>query len=166
MKFFSSDKFKFKISKESFILFLVTFFVVVLDQLSKWLVDIYYLRPTSILGPIMQFNNIHNKGGGFGILEGQLWLFIVFAVFAIVFILYFKDRFELKLKFAFFVLIGGIIGNLVDRVWFGYVRDFIDFHFWPVFNLADVFIVLSVGYIVYYIFRYDVDYVEKEGSNE
>lgn len=57
------------------------------------------------------------------------------------------------LKLALALQLGGALGNLVDRVRFGYVVDFLDFHIWPVFNLADVAIVVGVGLLCWQLCR-------------
>ena len=56
-------------------------------------------------------------------------------------------------KVFFGLLIGGIIGNLIDRIMLGYVVDFIDFRIWPVFNLADSFVTISVIGLIFYLWK-------------
>lgn len=103
-----------------------------------------------------QTNN-GNSGAAFGILSGKKWVLILMtvvfvAVFA-VFDCWQKPQSKLYLiGFAF--ILGGAIGNLVDRIRFGYVRDFINFTFWksfPTFNMADAFLCVGVAIMCIYL---------------
>jgi signal peptidase II len=60
---------------------------------------------------------------------------------------------DLMLKIAFSLILGGAAGNLVDRIRFGYVIDFLDFRVWPVFNLADTAITIGAGLLIVYLFK-------------
>jgi signal peptidase II len=98
--------------------------------------------------------HIANPGAAWGILPGFKAGFIVLAVIALVAIYYYRHALALKsmpMQFAFGLLCGGIIGNLIDRIRLHYVIDFLDFHLpgyrWPAFNVADSGI--SVGVTVY-----------------
>lgn len=110
---------------------------------------------------VVSIYSTHNYGASWSILSGATWLFIalacVFVAGMIAFDIFYKKDFGAngwyKVGFAF--LLGGIIGNLVDRIAFGYVRDFIklDFINFPIFNIADT--ALTVGcicLIVYLLF--------------
>jgi len=106
--------------------------LVIMDQVSK-----YFLEIT------------RNTGAAFGILQGQNLFLILISLIALgFFILYYK-----KYQIASMFVISGIIGNLIDRIFLGYVRDFIDLRFWPVFNLADSFMVVGIGLLVWIIFK-------------
>ena len=58
-----------------------------------------------------------------------------------------------KLSFGISFLLGGIIGNLIDRIFRGYVIDFIDFKLWPVFNIADIFVVIGIILVIWYFIK-------------
>ena len=100
----------------------------------------------SIFGDALKLVYVENRGAAFGILQGQLLLFLVLTVAILIALLYYlyrrKSR-ELLLSLAIGLIIGGAIGNLADRMTLGYVVDFImvdlvDFYAFPVFNVADI----------------------------
>lgn len=91
------------------------------------------------------FGNIKNYGAAFGALEGFNWFFV--AIGAIVIWILLKYRKKVN-KYGFYFLMAGVLGNLIDRVIFRYVRDFISINIWPSFNLADVFNVVGVILII------------------
>ncbi len=132
--------------------------VVVLDQASKYAAARYLVRHAEVqLLPILNLTLVYNAGAAFGFLSGaggwQNWAFLGVAVLACVVILSMLrglgpgDRW---LAVALTLILGGAVGNLVDRVAHGYVIDFIDFHFggwhfWT-FNVADS--AITIGAIV------------------
>ncbi|MBS3135242.1 signal peptidase II [Candidatus Woesearchaeota archaeon] len=109
--------------------------LVVLDQVSK-----YFLT------------TITNTGAAFGILKGYNILLLIINLIALIICIFFyiKDK---KLKLPLTFLIAGILGNLIDRIFFGYVRDFINLKFWPVFNLADSYNVIGVIILIVIIWK-------------
>lgn len=131
--------------------------VVALDLWTKYLAmaNLELFRPV----PMTDWFNLtlaHNTGAAFSLLaEGggwQRWFFIVVASGISVFLLGWLWRLPLAaraLPVALMLVLGGAIGNLIDRIRFGYVVDFIDLHYagwhWPAFNLADSAIVVGVG---------------------
>ena len=135
--------------------FLVALFVVVLDQLSKhWMLSHFNLYQTQPLLPMLNLSLTFNTGASFGFLSSfdgwQRWFFaFVSSLISLVLIGWIvrlpqNDR---ALAFALSLTLGGAIGNLYDRLKFGYVIDFIDVyyknHHWPTFNLADSAICLG-----------------------
>lgn len=125
------------------IMLVTSFLVLVLDQLTK-----YFLKnKTFILTNFFKIDYTENIGAAFGMMKGFNWLFIIVAFIVIFFILKYykeikKEKFYVHLATGF--LLGGVLGNLVDRLFLGYVRDFIDFNFWPTFNVADAFSTIAV----------------------
>jgi signal peptidase II len=123
-----------------------TLLVVVLDQITKLLVKSrFYLQESiEIFGDVLRFTYIQNEGMAFGIRVGGKLFFTVFASIASIVILVYlyrmrNERFFSRLSLA--LILGGAIGNLVDRFAYGAVIDFIDVGVgntrWPVFNIAD-----------------------------
>jgi len=94
--------------------------------------------------------NIKNYGAAFGLLEGFNWLFIIIGFLVVCIIAYYKDKVSKKVFYGLCFLLAGTIGNLIDRIVFGYVRDFIQIGIWPSFNLADVFNVVGILLILIY----------------
>ena len=99
-------------------------------------------------------NSIKNSGTLFGLFQNTNVIFVIFTVVVMVVILHsYKKEKSLQLGFNF-ILAGGF-GNLVNRLQYGYVIDFIDFGLWPVFNFADLFVVIGIVLIVIKIIRKD-----------
>ncbi|HGJ67241.1 TPA: signal peptidase II [bacterium] len=101
---------------------------------------------------IVEFVYTTNTGAGFSILQNQNTLLSWIAVIALGIIIYYYSYFP---KLGFLMIISGIIGNLIDRLIYGYVIDFINFKIWPVFNIADSFVFLGVAYTVIIWLRKD-----------
>ena len=117
-------------------LILISLAIVILDQLSKF-----------------YFGKTKNYGAAFGILQGYNWLFIIIALSVIFAVLYYYKEFKSYGKYGVIFLFSGSIGNLVDRLFLGYVRDFIELGFWPSFNIADSFNVIGVVMLIVYFWR-------------
>ena len=116
--------------------------ILALDQLSKFIVikNLNANQSIPIIKGLLYVTFVRNCGAAFGILKNQLPLFIFTALFAIVLIFLViskkKER-PLILNISLGLILAGAIGNLIDRLFLGYVVDFIDFRIWPVFNVAD-----------------------------
>lgn len=125
-----------------------------IDQLSKGLISLYIPLNESIkLTNFLSITYVHNIGAAFSILKGARWLFIILGIIAlnIIYIFFIKDKKLTNFEIIIYALmLSGIIGNIIDRVLYGYVIDFIDitlFNF-AIFNFADSFIVISVILLV------------------
>jgi signal peptidase II len=122
---------------------LISLAVIFADQLSKFFVskNLSLHESLPVLKGILYLSLVHNRGAAFGIFKGSLSWFIFTALFAIALILFDLKRERLdKLSlytFSLALILGGAAGNLLDRLRFGYVVDFLDFRVWPVFNVAD-----------------------------
>lgn len=123
--------------------------IVAIDQVSKALV-VHSLsggRVIVLFGGLVQLDYTVNSGAAFGILQARGLLFILVAVVVSVIIVVSYRRVvagPLVVRIALGLVLGGAIGNLIDRVRLGHVVDFIDLGWWPVFNLADSSIVVGV----------------------
>jgi len=135
--------------------FLIAGIVIGLDQLSKYLV-----RANMVLGEsipeegFFRFTYGTNTGGVFGFFSNQTFLITVAAIVSVVIILLYsrhKMAHSMLVKVSLGLILGGSIGNLIDRVRFGAVTDFIDVGAWPVFNLADSAIDIGVVLLIIYI---------------
>lgn len=131
--------------------------VIVLDQITKALVNTHFaMDEYRIVTPFFALVRVHNSGAAFSILADasgwQRGFFIVVALVASVAITYFlrKHAREPWLAFALALVLGGALGNLIDRVLLGHVVDFLYFHYrdfsWPAFNVADI--AISCGAII------------------
>lgn len=134
--------------------------VLILDQLTKYLAAGYLMRQGEIhLLPFLNLVLVHNTGAAFGFLSSaggwQNVFFIVVALAACAFILWMGWRLGAKDKLlatALMLVLGGALGNLVDRVFHGYVIDFIDVYYgtwhWPAFNVADSAITIGAVLLI------------------
>ena len=131
---------------------LVTF-IVVLDQLSKSYIQANMRLGESIpvLPDIFHITYILNPGAAFGLFADQTFFFIGLAVAMVLAVIYFYSAIKKEsawMKIGVGLLVGGAIGNLVDRIQIGKVVDFFDFRIWPIFNIADIGIVCGAFIIV------------------
>ncbi len=136
-------------------IFSVTLGIIVLDQLSKLLVQEFMNQGQSIkiLESFLYLTYLENPGAAFGILPYRTTLFILVTIAVMVFIFYYLRKLPshyrlMRLGLTF--MLAGAAGNLIDRLRIGYVIDFINLNFWPpVFNVADVAIVIGIIVFVY-----------------
>ncbi len=128
---------------------------VILDQWSKWLIvkNMEFGERISIWDPWFGILSHRNRGAAWGMMEGQMWLFTIVTVAVIIAIIYFYHK-EAKGKPLFqislMLLLGGAVGNFIDRLFRGEVVDFVDvlipvfnYHF-PIFNIADAALTIAV----------------------
>ncbi len=134
--------------------------MLVLDQISKWLTVAYmeYAQVIPLI-PNLNLRYIHNEGAAFSFLADaggwQRWGFAAFALLVsagLVAMLRAERAGNRLLGCAYALILGGAIGNLIDRVAYGYVIDFIDFYVgnwhWPAFNIADSAICVGAGMMI------------------
>lgn len=131
-------------------LFLTGFAVLALDQAVKFVI---YSRLSGgqsmkVIPNIFHITLVLNKGAAFGLLKDQRIFFIILSVSAIFFIIAYiwkNNSRSIFLLSSLGLLLGGATGNLIDRIRFGYVIDFLDFRVWPVFNVADSAITIGAA---------------------
>jgi signal peptidase II len=123
---------------------IIIILIIGLDQLTKFILNnnLVLNFPYPVIKGFFYLTLVHNKGAAFGILKNQLFLFISSSIFAII-LIYFNlkksgNKKKLSLNdLALGLILSGAVGNLIDRLFLGYVVDFLDFRVWPVFNVAD-----------------------------
>ncbi len=145
-------------SKKLFVVFLSAFIVLFLDQLTKLIItnSLELSQSIPIIKNIFHLTYITNTGSVFGILKGWQLPLIFFSIAVIGFIFYYMDEIKEKerlLQFFIGFILGAAIGNLIDRILYGHVIDFLDFRIWPVFNIADSFITISVIFLMIYFWK-------------
>ena len=142
-------------------IFIIAVLSLVIDQLTKILVGIFLTLNESvpILHNFFSITFIQNYGAAWNLLNNKVDFLIFVSLFAI-FILYrymYNFKRNKRNTLAFGLILGGIVGNLIDRVFLGYVRDFLSFRFWnyqyPIFNFADTFIVIGVFLLILAIIK-------------
>jgi signal peptidase II len=139
--------------------------VVILDQITKILIlkNLPLYHSVTIIPGLFNITHILNPGGAFGFMAHQdsslrNFLFILLASVAVCFIFYFyknTNRTHPFLASGFALILGGAIGNLIDRIRFGKVVDFLDFYIrnyhWPAFNVADSAITVGVAVFIFHL---------------
>lgn len=138
--------------------------IVVIDRIVKFLITSNYDVGESedIIGSFFSITYIRNTGAAFSLFKDQnIDLLIFLPLCAVIFGAYFIIKFRyphITYAWAIWLIMGGAVGNLIDRIMYGYVVDMFDFHFWPVFNVADIAIVIGGILLVWYILRYEWAY--------
>jgi len=153
--------------KRNYLYFIFIFFWLALDQLSKYLIakslSLYQVVP--VIPGFFNLTRVHNRGAIFGFLgnSGQplaliflnVGALLAFAVVAYYFLKTPPEMIMTKLSFA--LIISGAMGNILDRIFRGYVIDFLDFYIgryhWPFFNLADSCITVGAILLIFNLFR-------------
>ena len=138
--------------------YIVAILLIVADQFSKFL-TVKYLKPIStvnIIDGIFSFTYVENKGAAFGILQNARWVFIVATIVAIIVMVWYKLKYKPQGKvvnISMCLLLSGAIGNMIDRLLLGYVVDMFEVTFidYPVFNVADCFVVIGAILLCIYI---------------
>ncbi len=128
----------------------IALLIIGLDQLLKYIV---LISNPSLNLKILTIHLVQNTGAGFGILKNQTLLLGIISLCVALTVLfnYKKIQKEYLPQVLWGIFLGGVTGNLIDRLFRGLVIDFIDFGFWPAFNVADAAITISViGLIIYY----------------
>jgi signal peptidase II len=134
--------------------------VLVLDQLTKAAIvaTTELGARISVIGDVIELRHHRNTGAAFSLLEGQLWLFLVVTVLGLGMIVYFHRSLRgraLWLQVVLGLILGGTLGNFVDRVRYGYVVDFVSVGIgelrWPTFNVADASLVVGILLLVAYL---------------
>ncbi|WP_422448216.1 signal peptidase II [Thermoanaerobacterium sp. DL9XJH110] len=137
-------------------LILYSLIILAADQLSKFLIR-STLRPHQsipIITDVFHITYVQNTGAAFSILRGKTYFFTMVSILIILMIVYYAKKIpagKKLLRFTLALICGGAAGNLVDRLRYGYVVDFLDFRVWPVFNIADSAIVAGVLILAYLI---------------
>lgn len=144
------------------LLLIVTALVVTLDQLSKlWIRTHLAPRESLPITDRLSLVNIENTGGAFGLLANQTFLIIIISIAGLLFILLFLRYLSPATTLSIVsigLIMGGGVGNIIDRIRLSYVTDFIyfrlwgDFH-WPAFNIADAALTVGIFALIYYFYK-------------
>ncbi len=136
---------------------LFSFIIFIIDQIVKLFVGFSLELNTSItvFNNFFYISNVHNYGAAFSILYGNRIFLVIVSIITLVLVYYFllkNKKFNWYNIILYSLLIGGILGNLFDRIMYGYVVDYFDFYIFnynfPIFNIADICIVISVILII------------------
>jgi len=138
-------------------------FLVFVDQISKLAVlkRLHQDDSVPVLPGVFHLTLVYNSGSAFGFLRNRNWILAYITLLAIIIILFllvrrphFKSNLYLRLwQGALILILCGASGNLIDRIRFGYVVDFLDFRVWPVFNFADAMISCGVFLLLFLLIK-------------
>jgi signal peptidase II len=128
--------------------------LVVLDQALK----LFFEKTQAILDlRLVALHLVTNTGASFGMLQGNNALLAWFSVIVLGIIMINADKIKKEQVLPVLLVVAGLLGNLIDRVFRGYVVDFIDFRLWPVFNLADSCVVIGIIWLIIVILKKDLE---------
>ncbi len=149
--------------KKAIPLFVVAVPMLTLDILTKWIVreNIQLDDSISVINGFFYLSHHRNSGAAFGILANQRTLLVLVTIAALIFIFLYSNRYRNSkwVQTALGFVLGGAVGNFLDRLFLGEVVDFLQFGiesknlFWPTFNVADVSVCIGAGMLIVYLFR-------------
>lgn len=143
---------------------------IILDQLTKWIVvnSMELSESIVLIENLFSFTYVRNYGAAWGMFSNQQWVFMIATSIALIImpiILYRYRHVHFLFSLSLSLFIGGAIGNMIDRIFVGYVVDFLEFTFidFPVFNVADICVVFgAIIMIIYALFFDKTFFVEKK----
>jgi len=138
--------------------YLIALILLFVDQLSKYVIrqNMSLAESIPVINRVFHITYVENKGIAFGLFPQGHFLFIVISLIIILAIVFFARKKiikSLKEKVCLGLVLGGALGNLVDRLRFGFVIDFLDFRIWPVFNLADSGVCIGGILMVFFLLK-------------
>ncbi len=137
--------------------FVIIVLIIALDQLMKALIRFHMDLNTTIplIDGIFHVTYIHNYGAAFSLFENKTFFLIGMQLIVIGAMIIFLAKKHKKENWSFLLslsmIVAGGLGNLIDRIRFGYVVDFLDFKVWPIFNVADIAVCTGCGLLILYI---------------
>lgn len=145
--------------------------LVIIDQITKML-TLAYIKPVNtieVIKNVLSFTYVENKGAAFGILQNARWVFIIFTMAVIAAFIYYTIKKAPSSRLYYVsvgLIIAGGVGNLIDRIFRGFVVDMIELTFinYPVFNFADCCVVIGSFLFCIYILKYDSKAENKNGD--
>ena len=147
--------------------------LVAVDQITKY-IALTQLKPigsVTFIDGFMDFTFVENRGAAFGIFGGKTWLLLVISIIICAVLVWAmtkmpKTKEYRKLRVTFVLILSGAVGNIIDRALRGYVVDFFEFTFikWPVFNMADIYVVVGTIVMAVIIMFFMKDEKENAGK--
>lgn len=149
---------------EKKVIWIISFICIIIDQIIKFIINnnINLYDQNTIIDNFFNLTNVRNYGAAWSILTGSRIMLIIVTILIMIGLYYFfirKEKLKKYEKVIYGFLYGGIIGNLIDRIFRGYVIDYLEFYIFgynfPVFNLADILIVISMFFIIISVIKGD-----------
>ena len=137
----------------------------IVDRITKVLIGLNYnlLETKPIINNLFSITYVKNKGAAFSILENKIPILIIISILAIILLVYYLNKeknISMLSTFSYGIIIGGILGNLFDRVFLNGVVDFLSFkifdYYFPIFNIADSLIVIGIIILIIEIIINDI----------
>ncbi|MFJ5749928.1 signal peptidase II [Peribacillus frigoritolerans] len=153
--------------------YLIALLVIALDQLTKWMIvkKMEYGESIEIIENLLYITSHRNRGAAWGILQGQMWFFYIITIAVIIGLVYYIQKMakeSILLGVALGLMLGGAIGNFIDRVARQEVVDFVHTYIFsysfPVFNVADAALSIGVGLLLIHMFLEEKNAKEKDNG--
>jgi signal peptidase II len=153
--------------------YLIALLVIALDQLTKWMIvkKMEYGESIEIIENLLYITSHRNRGAAWGILQGQMWFFYIITIAVIIGLVYYIQKMAKEsrlLGVALALMLGGAIGNFIDRIARQEVVDFVHTYIFsysfPVFNVADAALSIGVGLLVIHMFLEEKNGKEKDNG--
>lgn len=147
------------------VFYAITLAIVALDQITKLKISSTMSRGESrrVFDDFVRLTYVHNDGAAFGLNLGGRWAFVAVTVAVALYIIvsYSRQETSLRARLALSCILGGALGNLIDRIRLGEVIDFLQVGvggvYWPIFNVADIGVSVGVGLLALHLFRKEPD---------
>lgn len=138
----------------------IIFLIIIIDQLTKFLM---IGKQITLIPGLLQLKYAQNTGMAFGLGSNKLWLITIINITVIIILIYVLIKYKLA-QIPLTLIISGAISNLIDRIFKGYVIDFVKVELFdfPTFNIADIFIVLGTILLIIFIIKGDFKYGRKK----
>ncbi|WP_409294445.1 signal peptidase II [Peribacillus sp. SCS-26] len=153
--------------------FIVALFVIALDQFTKWLIvkNLELGESIEVISQFFYITSHRNRGAAWGVLQGQMWFFYIITLVVVAGLIYYivkHAKNNVLLGVSLGLMLGGAVGNFIDRIWRKEVVDFIhvyivDYSF-PVFNIADSALCIGVIMLIIYMLIEEKAAKEKENA--
>ncbi|MBI2140211.1 signal peptidase II [Candidatus Woesearchaeota archaeon] len=138
-------------------LFGISFAIFIFDRITKSLVleKLSEHQSVPVLKGIFHITSVQNTGASFGLLSGSNSILLGISALVAALIIFHRNKIiqEKSLFLPFGLILGGALGNIFDRIFFGYVIDFLDFRVWPVFNIADSAITIGAVLLAWQLWK-------------
>lgn len=142
--------------------YIIALIIIIIDQVTKWLIvkSMQLGESITVIEDFLYITSHRNRGAAWGILQGQMWFFYIITVIVIIGIIVYIQKFargKYLLGISLGLMLGGAIGNFIDRVYRKEVVDFVDTYIFgydfPIFNVADSALVVGVGLLMLQMLR-------------